>query len=456
MAIFERRKAVADSFQAGQALRNRLPRGSHAAWKPPKGRIDPVKVLIETSKGRIPSLLPIRYGRMAQSPFGFFRGAAAVMAADLAKTPVSGIQTQLCGDCHLLNFGVFGTPERHLLFDINDFDETLPGPWEWDLKRLTTSFIVAGRNSRFKAAESRAAARACARSYRKHIAEFSKMRVLDLWYARLDLELDLLAKVENRATFGRIKKRIAKVRAHTVVEDDFPELTESKGGQPRIRDNPPLIYHPPEAQEADFQENLEETLARYRDSLAEDRQALLDRYRRVDVAMKVVGVGSVGTWCGIALHMAGPEDPLFLQAKEARPSVLEPHLGKSRHPNHGQRVVAGQRLMQSASDIFLGWTQGKKGRHFYIRQLRDMKIKPRVEIYTSVEMETYARFCGWALARAHAKSGNAAAISGYLGKSGKMDESLAAFGEDYADQNERDHRALTEAIRQGRIEAYFE
>jgi uncharacterized protein (DUF2252 family) len=393
---------------------------------------------------------------MAQSPFGFFRGAAAIMAADLAKSPVGGIQVQLCGDCHLLNFGVFGTPERHLIFDINDFDETLPGPWEWDLKRLVASFFVAGRNNHFKRSEIRAAALACARSYRKRLAEFAEMRVLDVWYARLDLELDLLAKVEDRTSVARIKKRVAKARAHTIVEDDFPELTESSGGQPRIRDNPPLIYHPPEAQEADFESNVEETLQAYRDSLPEDRKILIDRYKRVDFAMKVVGVGSVGTWCSIILHMAGPKDPLFLQVKEARPSVLEAYLGKSRHPNHGQRVVVGQRLMQSASDIFLGWTKGRYGRHFYIRQLRDMKIKPKVEIFTPKEMAIYARFCGWALARAHAKSGNAAAISGYLGKSGRMDEALASFGEAYADQNERDHQALTEAIRKGRIEAYFE
>lgn len=449
-------KVLAQSSAAGQALRARLPRGAHAAWKPPRGRADPVKILIDNSKGRIPNLLPIRYGRMAQSPFGFFRGAAAIMAADLAKTPVSGIQVQLCGDCHLLNFGGFGTPERHILFDINDFDETLPGPWEWDLKRLVASFIVASRHSGFKAAEARAAALACGRSYRKRMADFAKMSVLELWYARLDLEADFLTKVRYRDSLERVKKRIAKVRAHTIAEDDFPELTESSGGQPRIRDNPPLIYHPPEAQEADFEEILEEALQRYRESLSEDRQILLDRYRRVDIAMKVVGVGSVGTWCSILLHMAGPKDPLFLQAKEARPSVLEAHLGKSRHANHGQRVVVGQRLMQSASDIFLGWTQGRGGRHFYVRQLHDMKMKPRVEIYRSREMETYAQFCGWALARAHAKTGNAAAISGYLGKSDRMDEALADFGQAYADQNESDHRALTEAIRQGRIEAYFE
>ncbi len=443
-------------FQAGQALRARMPRGAHAAWQPARGRADPVKILIDSSKGRIPNLLPIRYGRMAQSPFGFFRGAAAIMAADLAKTPVSGIKVQLCGDCHLLNFGVFGTPERHLIFDINDFDETLPGPWEWDLKRLVASFFVAGRNNHCKRSEIRAAALACARSYRKRLADFAGMRVLDVWYARLDLELDLLAKVDERRSLERIKKRVAKVRAHTIVEDDFPELTESSGGKPRIRDNPPLIYHLPEAEEADFEQNIEESFQAYRDSLPEDRKILLDRYKRVDIAMKVVGVGSVGTWCSILLHMAGPKDPLFLQAKEARPSVLEAHLGKSRHPNHGQRVVVGQRLMQSASDIFLGWTKGRQGRHFYIRQLRDMKIKPKVEIFSPKEMETYARFCGWALARAHAKSGNAAAISGYLGKSQRMDEALASFGQAYADQNERDHRALTEAIRKGRVEAYFE
>lgn len=449
-------KPIEDSSVAGQALRAKLPRGSHATWKPARGRTDPIKLLIDSSKGRIPSLLPIRYGRMAQSPFGFFRGAAAVMAYDLAKTPVSGIEVQLCGDCHLLNFGAFATPERRLIFDINDFDETLPGPWEWDLKRLVASFVVASRNGHFKAGEARAAALACARSYRKNLAEFSKMRFLDLWYACMDVEEVMIKRIVNRSIRNRLKKKIAKVRAHTAIEDDFPVLAESSGGQARIRDNPPLIYHPPEAKEAEFEEIVEEAMQGYRDSLPDDRKMLFDRYKRVDIAMKVVGVGSVGTWCSIVLHMAGPQDPLFLQAKEARPSVLEAYLGKSRYPNHGQRVVIGQRLMQSASDIFLGWTKGRRGRHFYMRQLRDMKIKPQVELFGPKEMANYGRFCGWALARAHAKSGPAAAISGYLGKSDRMDEVLADFGESYADQNERDHRALTEAIKNGRIEAYFE
>lgn len=449
-------KPFEDSLVAGQALRAKLSRRSHAAWKPAYGRPDPIRLLIENSKGRIPGLLPIRYGRMAQSPFGFFRGAAAVMASDLSKTPVSGIEVQLCGDCHLLNFGAFATPERRLVFDINDFDETLPGPWEWDLKRLVASFVVASRNGKFKAGEARAAALACARSYRKNLADFSKMRFLDLWYACMDVEEVMIKRIANRSIRDRLKKKIAKVRAHTVIEDDFPVLAESSSGQARIRDNPPLIYHPPEAKEAEFEEIVDDAMQLYRKSLPDDRRMLFDRYKRVDIAMKVVGVGSVGTWCSIILHMAGPTDPLFLQAKEARPSVLEAYLGKSRYPNHGQRVVIGQRLMQSASDIFLGWTKGRRGRHFYMRQLRDMKIKPRVELFGPREMANYASFCGWALARAHAKSGPAAAISGYLGKSDRMDEALADFGESYADQNERDHRALTEAIKKGRIEAYFE
>ncbi|MCE9624641.1 MAG: DUF2252 domain-containing protein [Deltaproteobacteria bacterium] len=410
---------------------------------------------MKSSEGRLPPLLPLRYGRMVQSPFTFFRGAAAVMAGDLASTPTTGIFVQLCGDCHLLNFGGFATPERRVIFDLNDFDETLPGPWEWDLKRLVASFVIASRHNKLSKASARDAALACARNYRKRLAEFAEMRALEVWYDSIEIDA-LVQSIKDKDSRRIAKRRIEKIVTRDVVEDDFPKLVESTGGIHRIKDNPPLIYHPPEAQEKDFDEIVQEAMQQYRDTLPDDRRVLFDRYQLQDIAMKVVGVGSVGTWCGIALYMARGQDPMFLQVKEARVSVLEPYLGRTSYPNHGQRVVVGQRLMQSASDIFLGWTKGRKGRHFFIRQLRDMKIKPQVEIWQSEPMMLFAKFCGWSLARAHAKSGDAARISGYLGKSDTMDEALADFAEAYADQNERDHQLLVEAVRKGRIEVYLE
>jgi uncharacterized protein (DUF2252 family) len=447
-------KSLSECFADGKKLREKNPRADHATWRGARRR-DPVNLLLKSSEGRLPPLLPLRYGRMVQSPFTFFRGAAAVMAADLARTPATGIYVQLCGDCHLLNFGGFATPERRVIFDLNDFDETLPGPWEWDLKRLVTSFVIASRHNQLSKASAREAALACARSYRKRLAEFSQMRALEVWYDSIEVA-EFIQSIDDKTERQRVKRRIAKIVSRDVVEDDYPKLVESSGGKERIKDNPPLIYHPPEAQEKDFDEIVQEAMQQYRETLPDDRRVLFDRYQLQDIAMKVVGVGSVGTWCGIALYMARDQDPLFLQVKEARVSVLEPYLGRTPYSNHGQRVVVGQRLMQSASDIFLGWTKGRRGRHFFIRQLRDMKIKPQVEIWQSEQMLLFAKFCGWSLARAHAKSGDSARISGYLGKSDRMDEALADFAEAYADQNERDHQVLVEAVRKGRIEVFLE
>jgi len=446
---------ISERFEIGKSLREKAPRESHAEWKPHTKRRHPVDILIESSKGRLPNLLPIRYGRMVQSPFTFFRGAAAVMAADLAHTPNSGLELQLCGDCHLLNFGTFATPERRVIFDLNDFDETLPGPWEWDLKRLVASFIIASRSNGFSKRDARESALACARSYRKRMVEFAEMTALEVWYASLDMDT-IMAMSENKESVQRIKKRLAKAANRHVLEDDFPKMAESKHGKHRIRDNPPLIFHPSRSEEEEFQKNLKQTYENYIESTTDDRRVLLKRYKICDLALKVVGVGSVGTRCGILLMMASERDPLFLQVKEARQSVLEPYLGKSVYKNHGQRVVAGQRLMQAASDIFLGWTQGENGIKYYIRQLRDMKLKPLVEIFSPYEMRRYGKFCGWALARAHARSGDAAKISGYLGKSEVMEEVLAEFAERYADQNELDHKSLVEAVRKGKVEVYIE
>lgn len=449
------RRSRTDRKDEGKAMRLAVPLASHAQWQAPANRRDPIDLLIESGVGREPKLLPIRYGRMMQSPFAFYRGAAAIMAADLAGLPSTGIIVQACGDCHLLNFGSFATPERRQVIAINDYDETLPAPWEFDIKRLAASFVVAGRSNGFTAEEARAAAQACARSYRERMREFSKMVVLDLWYYSIDMD-EMLEELQDETTIARAKKRFAKARDRNVLDEDFPELVTFEGGEHRIRDNPPLIYHLQGEEEAVIEARVHEAFDRYRATLAEDKRLLLDRYEFKDLAMKVVGVGSVGTRCSIMLMMGGADDPLFLQVKEANASVLEPYVGASSYPNHGQRVVMGQRLMQSASDIFLGWTENNIGKHFYIRQMRDMKVKPLVELFSPLVMAQYAGLCGLALARAHARSGDAAKIAGYLGKKEDFDVALADFSEAYADQNEKDYKALVQAVQKGRLEVYLE
>jgi uncharacterized protein (DUF2252 family) len=437
---------------AGKALRDKCPRRSHATWRVPRNRPDPVELLIQSSKNRIPNLVPIRYGRMMQSPFAFYRGAAAIMASDLACTPTSGIRVQACGDCHLMNFGGFATPERRIIFDINDFDETLPGPWEWDVKRLAASFVIAGRNNGFKEVESREAALRCVESYRERMHDYAEMGVLEMWYQRLD---NMVTLIKRRKWKKIVQKQIAKASSRTVAEDDFPKSASVKNGKVRIKDNPPLIFHPKDLEAAEHDRLVKEAFRRYRETLTDDLKALVDHYELKDVAIKVVGVGTVGTRCAIVLMMADDDDPLFLQVKEVHESVLESYAGASVYSNCGQRVVTGQRLMQAASDMFLGWTE-ERGRHFYVRQLRDIKIEPLVEIFDSRALADYGEWCGWALARAHAKSGDAAMISGYLGNSSRFDDAVSNFAMAYADQNERDYQALLEAIRAGKIEVLQE
>ena len=444
-----------ERYQSGKSLRDRVSRQQHSEWTPPKNRRNPVDRVIESSKGRVPELVPIRYGRMMVSPFTFYRGTADIMAADLASTPTTSIHAQLCGDCHLLNLGGFATPERRLVFDMNDFDETLPGPWEWDVKRLAASFVMACRSNGFSKADQRDAALNCAQSYREHMAEYSGMRALEIWYQVLDVD-KVMANVRDKVSRARLRKRIKKQQARTVTEHDFPALAEPKEGTYAIKDNPPLIYHHQLLNLTESRDNILQGLANYRETLPDDRKVLLDRYHLVDTALKVVGVGSVGTFCAVALMMASNDDPLFLQIKEAGRSVSSSYVGKSVYANHGQRVVTGIRLMQSASDIFLGWTQGKGGRNFYLRQLRDMKMKVLVEVFDPITMVDYARLCGWTLARGHAKSGDPAMIAGYLGKSDIFDRAITDFSVSYADQAERDHAEFMDAIRKGRIEAEVE
>ena len=437
---------------AGKALRDQVPREAHGHWRAPKERRDIVELLEEANRDRVASLVPIRYGRMMESPFTFYRGSAVVMAADLADTPVSGINVQVCGDAHLSNFGGFATPERRIVFDINDFDETLPAPWEWDIKRLAASVVVAGRQIRLAESDAARAARATVTSYREHMADYAGMRSLEVWYDAIDVDRFIKA-MDSEARRKRIRERLEQVEEKNVPEFLFPKLAEHRGTMPRIKDDPPLIFHPTPEQAPGLESGYRAGFARYRESLPEHVRVLLDRFHFCDLAMKVVGIGSVGTMCSVALFMAADDDPIFLQVKEATPSVLEPYVGKSLHPNHGQRVVAGQRLMQSASDLFLGWSVGENRRHYYVRQLRDMKISAIVEDFDAGDLRNYGRMCGWALARAHARSGDAAMIAGYMGASEVFDDAIADFAVEYADQTRRDHRAFVKAVRQGRIRA---
>jgi uncharacterized protein (DUF2252 family) len=438
-----------ERMAAGKKLREKTPRSSHAKWSAPQNRREPIELLKESDKGRLSALLPIRYARMRESPFAFLRGAAVVMAADLASTPATGIRLQACGDCHVANFGGFGTPERQLVFDINDFDETLPAPWEWDVKRLAASIVLATREAGIAERRCSDAARTAVESYRKRMHEYAVMTALEVWYSHLDVKI--LAKNAPTAAARKHWLKVIEQAAEQTPGHEFPKITAKGKGRPRIADRPPLIYHPREM--ARIGKYVSRILRRYRETLPYERRILLDRYELVDVARKVVGVGSVGTRCAVALLMAGPHDPLLLQFKEARRSVLEPYAGKSKYDNQGERVVVGQRMLQSASDVFLGWTRDDEGHDFYFRQLRDMKMKIDVEAMSKSNWFEYVELCGWALARAHARTGDPASIAGYLGKSDAFDEAIAKFSVTYADQTERDHAALVKAIRAGRVHA---
>jgi uncharacterized protein (DUF2252 family) len=449
--------SYAERYAEGKALRGTCPRQEHAGWKAPAGRPDAVKLVLEAEKGRLPALLPLRHGRMVRSAFTFYRGAALTMASDLSSTPSTGIHVQCCGDAHLCNFGAFATPERRILFAINDLDETHPAPWEWDVKRLAASFVVACRDRGFKDTTAKDVARASVRSYRLSMAEYSQMRTLELWYMAYWAE-DLIASIKSKPARERVLKRVAKARSTSASEEIFPKLVEHRGEMPIIKDQLPTIFHAEGHSPGEVQKVVLDAFAAYSATLPNSIQSLLNRYEIRDAAHKVVGVGSVGTSCWVLLLMAGPDDSLFLQVKEARSSVLEAYTSPSVFPNHGQRVVNGYRLMQPASDMFLGWTRGKlAGRDFFVRQLRDMKISPRVEIFDPGEMAMYAAWCGRALALSHARSGRySALISGYLGKSDAFDDALADFSIAYADQNEKDHGALLRAVRSGKVEAIFE
>ena len=431
-------------------MRDATPRAAHGGWKPPKDRRDPIELLLESNEGRIPELIPIRFGRMSQSPFAFYRGAAAVMAADLASTPASGLRVQACGDAHLMNFGGFATPERNIFFDINDFDETLPAPWEWDVKRLAASIVVAARHLDLLDSDAAKAATEAVCAYRERMTDYASMRALDVWYDRIDLDR-VLKVLPSRAEVERVRQRVEQARRKSLPESLFPKLVEHFGSAPRIKDEPPLIFHPTDKQAPGVRTGYAEALEGYRKSLPEHIRVLFDRFRLFDLAIKVVGVGSVGTYCALGLFMAADDDPIFLQVKEARRSVLEPYAGNPLHKNHGERVVAGQRLMQAASDIFLGWTRGVIGRDYYFRQLRDAKISAVLEDWDLTTLKEFGKLCAWALARAHARSGDPAKIAGYMGSNTTFDDAVCEFAVEYADQNLRDYRAFVKGIREGRI-----
>ena len=436
---------AAERAAAGKALRETVPRSSHSAWTVPPDRIDPLQIVTESSHGRVPTLIPLRNARIAESPFAFFRGTAAVMAADLATTPVTGLRVQVSGDAHCLNFGAYATPERRLIFDVNDFDETLPGPWEWDIKRLVTSLVLAARSIKLKEANGNLAALAAVRTYRLKMAEFAAATALDTWYARIDA-VDVVPTTDSDDR--RKRKHIVEIAQSHSMQAALEKYTVLGLTGRRFLDDPPLLYHPVDSADGGF--SIEAVIEKYATTLSPEVRVLFSRYRLIDHAVKVVGVGSVGTRCSVALFAADGDDAMILQIKQARRSVIEPYVGASIFDNHGERVVFGQRLMQSASDVFLGW--GSAGEHdFYVRQFKDKKGSINIAAMDGFGLRDYAQMCGWALATAHARSGDAAGIAGYLGKNDSFDKALVRFAALYADQTEADYDLFRAAIDAGQV-----
>jgi len=450
-----------DEWRAkGRERRSSVSRSSHAQWAPPADRPDPVAVLEEQARTRVPDLIPIRYGRMIASPFSYFRGAAAPMAWDLAHTPTTDIRVQACGDAHLLNFGMYAAPDRRLVFDVNDFDETLPAPFEWDVKRLAASFAVAARDHGYKDRDAHTAARLTVRSYRTKMASYAAMRFVDVWYSRIDIdEVNRLFDVlQPRAAVRRRHRDIAQARRRT-SQRAFLKMCDQVQGQYCIRSAPPVIVRFPVEGYPGVLDELRGAIAQYRQTLEADLREVLRHYYFGDFARKVVGVGSVGTEAFVVLLIGDRADePLFLQVKEAQESVLAPYAGPGEYQHQGERVVMGQRLTQAATDPFLGWTtgigtSGTTLKHYYVRQLRDMKGSMSVPLMDPLQLDYYGRLCGWALARAHARTGRATMISGYLGMSEKFDHVIADFAVAYADQNEQDYQRLRQAVAAGRVQA---
>jgi len=458
MSEYDRMSTRPERRERGKSLRKEVPRSSHGIWVPSPERSDPVSLLQEQDKGRLEHLLPIKYGRMLESPFTFLRGSAAVMAADLASTPVTGLQVELCGDAHLLNFGVFATPERNLVFDVNDFDEAYPGPWEWDLKRLAASAVVAGRDDGFSDRVNRKLAETVTASYQDAMLRLARASALDVWYFHVEVDRVLEAFDRSSGKAGKSARKMVKKARRRTHEQTMEKLTEIVDGRRRILNDPPLLVRLTELlteeQKAQMtEEHVEGIWNDYLDSLPEERRLLLSRFRITEGALRVGGVGSVGTRCVIVLLEGGAEgDALILQLKEAGQSVLEPFLPKRDYGSRAERVVVGQRLMQAASDIFLGWHESPlTGVQYYWRQLKDMKGSMDVADLDEDGLETYLKVCSVCLARAHARTGDASAISGYIGKGNALVRAIADFAMAYADQNESDYKVMIEAVESGKI-----
>jgi len=436
-----------EKYAQGKELRSKVSRTSQASWQPATDRPSVEQMIQLSNYDRLPDLVPIRHFRMSGSPFVFYRATASLMARDLSITPSSGIIVQACGDCHLANFGGFATPERHLVIDINDFDETHPAPWEWDVKRLATSFILAGRDKSFREKDCLDIAGEMISSYQDSINEFANMNFLDLWYMKFDLE-----ELHRKSKSERVKERLSKVmqKAHQqTVDQVFYKLTSDNLGKFLINEQLPLVYHPFNLEES--MDMINKFMEGYKNTLQPDRKLFIDRYKVVDVALKVVGVGSVGTRCFVALMINDDNEPIFLQVKEARQSVLEPFTNPNPYGHQGERVVQGQRLIQSASDMFLGWSMGPGGRHFYLRQLRDKKISANLETMDKFLLSVYARLCGRVLARAHCKTGQGAYICGFIGKGEVFQEAICKFSLAYADQTEKDYEEFMQAVKLGKL-----
>jgi uncharacterized protein (DUF2252 family) len=436
-----------EKYAIGKEIRGKTPRGSQAQWKAPHDRPS-VKQMIDLSNyDRLPELVPVRHFRMSGSPFVFYRATASLMARDLSSTSSSGIIVQACGDCHLMNFGGFATPERHVVMDINDFDETLPGPWEWDLKRLAVSFVLAGRDKSFSKNNTDEVVMKLISAYQDALNEFSNMNLLDLWYLKFDLD-EIVRKQKNEALKDRLAKSLEKGQKQT-HDKVFYKMTTNNMGQFTINDQPPLILHPFNLEES--MEMINTFFDQYKNTLQPDRRFLFEQYHITDVALKVVGVGSVGTRCYIALLLNDKNEPVFIQVKEARQSVLEPYTKPSFYKHNGERIVQGQRLMQSASDIFLGWATGPMGRQYYLRQLRDKKISPNIETLNKELLIIYAQYCARVLAKAHCKTNQGGVICGYIGKGDRFAEAITEYAELYADQTEKDFEEFKKATRSGEL-----
>ena len=438
---------TSSSENPGKKIRDKVPRTSQGSFKLSSKRPGILQAISASNYDRVKDLIPIRMSRMSASPFAFYRGTADIMAHDLSHLPHTQLQVQAVGDCHLMNFGGFATPERNLIFDANDFDETLPAPWEWDIKRLATSFVLAARNNRMRETDAQQMAVDMAAAYRNAIAEYSQMNTLDLWYMKFEIQ-ELLNKAHNEKVKTMLKEAMDKAEK-TTPQKVLYKITQSQVGNFEIQDQHPLIYHPIDLVKQ--KDMVQSFLDFYMNTLQDDRRFLFSEYKVVDVALKVVGVGSVGTRCFIALLMNKKEEPLFLQVKEARNSVLDAYTGKSKYPHNGERIVQGQRLVQAASDIFLGWSTGPDNRHYYLRQLRDRKIAPDVEHFDKDVLAAYAGLCGRVLARAHAKTGPGNVISSYLGKADIMDEAIGKFAVAYADQTEKDYGEFLKAVKAGKL-----